>query len=475
MRTPPLSIPESDGSRAREQRPARANEAHGLVTMKRIVVAILILAFGMSWTSARALDPPRVLTLPEAVELALQGNPEVAEARSRLAEAEARLDATRAYGKPWLELRGAYDYWTMDQRLFPATRNGEPGVFGPSVVGAEVVLSMPLYTGGRLSAEVEVADWTRKSVSAQVERVRENLVFQVTSIFHGLLAQDAVLRSLDTAVAAMDEQLRVTQTLVDAGKAAKVDLLRAEVRRAELHERRLREQSDRIVQQRAWAVLLGLDDVAAPEPDGELVLDDSPRCPDAQTCMQRALAQRPDYQAGRDAIAALQASVDAARSGSLPTLSAHASYGGRWISGSVDAPDGVDHAGDLGRIGLVVEVPLFDGYLTSSKVAEQSARLRAGQERLRHLELKIRYEIEIARTQLQTAWERVQTSGQAVGQAEESFRVVKEKYDLGKGTLTDVLDSQAALVTAEGNYARALADVAVADAQRKLATGEILP
>ncbi|MCA1788735.1 MAG: TolC family protein [Thioalkalivibrio sp.] len=443
--------------------------------MKRFVVLIMLIACRVSSAPIEASDTPRVLMLQEAVEIALQGNPEVAEARTRLAEAEARLDATRAFGQPWLKLRGAYDFWTMEQRLFPATRNGEPGVFGPGVVGAEVVLSMPLYTGGRQSAEVEAADWMRKAASAQVERVRESLVFQVTSIFHGLLAQDAVLRSLDTAVAAMDEQLRVTRTLVDAGKAAKVDLLRAEVRRAELHERRLREQSIRIVQQRAWAVLLGLDDAAAPEPEGTLELDESPLCPDAETCMQRALRQRSDHRAGQDAVAALEASVSAARSGSRPILSAQASYGGRWMTGSVDAPDEADQQGDLGRIGLVVEVPLFNGNLTSSRVAEQNARLRGGQERLRRLVLQIRYEIEIARAQIRIAWERVQTSGQAVGQAEESFRVVKEKYDLGKGTLTDVLDAQSALVTAEGNYARALADVAVADAQRRLATGEILP
>ena len=64
---------------------------------------------------------------------------------------------------------------------------------------------------------------------------------------------------------------------------------------------------------------------------------------------------------------------------------------------------------------------------------------------------------------------------QAVGQADESFRIMKEKYDLGKGTMTDVLDAQTALVVAQTSHARALADLAVADARRKLAGGEILP
>lgn len=440
-------------------------------------LSILLLFVG-SWpwpVVALATDGPRLLTLDEAVRTALRQNPEVAEARSRLAEAEARLSAARAFGQPWIRTRAVYDYWTQDQRLFPATGNGEPGAFGPHVLGAEIVMNVPLYTGGRLSSEEEASDWNREAASEQVERVQEVLVFEVTALFHTLLAQDEVLRSLDAAVTAMDEQQRTTQDLVEAGKAARVDLLRAEVRRAELHERRLREQSARIVQQRAWAALLGLDDAVAPEPEGTLEFNEPPDCPDAETCMQRALAQRPDYHATQHAVAAAEASVRAARAGFLPTLSAQASYGGRWLPGAADVPIGAEDAEDVGRIGLVAEVPLFDGHLTTSRVSERRAQLSGARERLRKLELQIRYEVETARTQIVTAGERVQTSRQAVGQAEESFRVVKEKYDLGKGTLTDVLDAQSALVTAEGNYARALADVAMADAQRRLATGEMLP
>jgi len=44
------------------------------------------------------------------------------------------------------------------------------------------------------------------------------------------------------------------------------------------------------------------------------------------------------------------------------------------------------------------------------------------------------------------------------GQAEESPRIEREKYDLGKGSITDVLDAQSALLDSQTNYYRALAD-----------------
>jgi len=308
-----------------------------------------------------------------------------------------------------------------------------------------------------------------------VTRVRESLAYQVTALFYGLLAQNEVLRSLETAVRAMDEQQRSIQSLVDAQKAARVDLLRANVRRAELYALQVRERNNRVVQQRAWAALLGLDDAAAPEAQGKLEMQEVAACPVAAECMTKALSHRADYRAAQAAVSAADAGVRAARSGYRPTVSAQVSYGKRWMPNASDQPEETDDQADVGRVGLVVELPLFDGRLTGARVAEQRARQRGAQERLRKLALQIRFEVETAISDIAAARERVQTAEQAIGQAEESFRIMKEKYDLGKGTMTDVLDAQTALVTTQTGYARALADLFVADARRRLAAGEVLP
>jgi outer membrane protein len=436
----------------------------------RTFLAIAMI-FGLAAVLSAA-EPAKSLSLDKALVLALEQNPDVAEAQSRLEEAEARLRTARAGGGPTVKARGAYDYWTEDQRLFPATQNGDLGTFGPEVAGADVVATLPLYTGGRVSGEAESADWNQQSASNQLTRARETLVFQVTAQFYGLLAQDEVLRSLETAVKAMDEQQRTIQSLVDAEKAARVDLLRVQVRRSELYERQVRERNNRTVQQRAWAALLGLEDAQAPVAQGTLESREVSICPDSAICMQKALEQRTDLRAAQEAVSAAEAAMRAAKAGFKPTLSAQASYGGRWMIDATDQPEGADDQEDVGRIGFVAEIPIFDSHLTRAKVAEQRARLRGAQERLRKQELQIRYEVETALADLASAQERILTSGQTVDQAEESFRIVKEKYDLGKGTLTDVLDSQNALVIAQTSLARALADGAIADARRRLATGE---
>jgi outer membrane protein len=90
---------------------------------------------------------------------------------------------------------------------------------------------------------------------------------------------------------------------------------------------------------------------------------------------------------------------------------------------------------------------------------------------LRRLELQVRLEVETALLNITSARERIEAAGKALTQAEESLRIEREKYDLGKGTIIDVLDAQSALLDAQTNYYRALADLNIAHASLALATG----
>ena len=470
------------GRRLRRRRPLRTTR-RGVSSVAvrssggagRFTGFVILVLVGL-WSGAAGAGPETDrLSLDDAIDEALARNPEVAGAAARLAEAEARLLAAGAPGRLSVGVRASYDQWTRDQRLSPPAANGQPSVFGPGIMAAEFLADYPLFTSGRVSAETDAAHWGRQAVSAQMDRVRETLVFRVMAQYYDLLAQDQVLRALDTAVEAMDEQQRTTQALLESGKAARVDLLRANVRRAELDDRRLRELNQRRAHQSAWAVLLGRESAVAPAVQGSLTLSEPLICTDSAACMDVARAQRPDLRAGLAVVAAAEASVRAARARGRLTISAQATYGLRWMADAADVPDAVDVTEDIGRIGLVATFPLLDGDLTAARVAEQRARVRrvgAGQ---RQLELRVRHEIEVARSETIAARERVRTAEQAIGQAEESFRIMKEKYALGMGTMTDVLSAQTALVDAQTSHARALADLAVADARRKLAVGEIMP
>ncbi|MDF7800063.1 TolC family protein [Pontiellaceae bacterium B1224] len=431
------------------------------------------LVFG-AMSGRSAVPPTEALTLDRAIEMAVNNNPEVSAVQWQSVAAAADVDAVRAQRLPKVSLVGGYSYATEDQRLYPATYNSEPGVFGSGVVDGAVVLKIPLYTGGKISSEIAASELMKRAAAGDLSRSREIVAFNVTSLFYSMLAQKEVIASVESAMTAMEEQRRTIQELVSLQKAARVDALRAEVRLAELQEKRTKEYNTLTIQQWTLAALLGLEDGQDVQLSGSLELSDPPQCPDANLCMKTALRNRNDYDAAQQRRAATGESVKSARSGFLPTLSLESSYGLRWMSDVQDASGGSDDFEDVGQIGLVAEWPLFSGGGTRAKVRRQTAVQQAALERERQLRLQIRTEVETALADISSATERIDTTKTAVDAARESFRIIQEKYELGKGAMVDVLTAQASLIFAETSYARARADLAISDARRKLAVGGIL-
>jgi outer membrane protein TolC len=125
----------------------------------------------------------------------------------------------------------------------------------------------------------------------------------------------------------------------------------------------------------------------------------------------------------------------------------------------------------VGRVGIALDLPIFEGGRIEARVRQERARLSAEQERLRRLELQVRLDVETAILNIGSSAQRVEATGKAIDQAEESLRIEREKYNLGRGSITDVLDAQSALLDSQTNYYRALADYSTASAQLKLAMG----
>ena len=166
--------------------------------------------------------------------------------------------------------------------------------------------------------------------------------------------------------------------------------------------------------------------------------------------------------------------MDVARAGHSPTLSLFGSYGERWAANPSERPPDSRDSEDVGKMGIGLEIPLFEGGRAQARIREERAKLAALQSRLRRLELQIRLEVETAQSNVTSAFERAQTTEKAIEQARESLRIEREKYELGKGAVLDVLDAQAALLEAETNYYRGLADLNIAIAQLQLAKGDHL-
>ncbi|AQQ71786.1 Outer membrane protein TolC precursor [Limihaloglobus sulfuriphilus] len=405
------------------------------------------------------------LTLEQCLETAFENNPEIMQRQWDTETSLAGKDIAEGALWPTISAEGGYEHFRED-RLIQPRRPGTSEVlqFTDDLVSGDIVLNMPLYTGGRLQNQVKAADLLAKSAQHQLAHSQRELVFNITSVFYSMLGQKEVINSLIFSQETLREHFKRTKELMEAQKAAHVDLLRTEVRLADIEQQLLRERNTLDIQRFLLTSLLGCDtETEVLDIKGQLILGDIPDELDRGFTL--AMAYRQDYQSLISRVDVQRKMLDVAKSRRLPEISLRASYGSRWDS------DDFDEDNEVGSVGLFAEMPLFEGGRIDAGIRRERSRLRSIEESLRRLKLQIQVEVETAASNIESTRARVGVTEKAVEMAKESLRIEREKYDLGKGAIVDVLDAQSALLSSQMNYYRALADCNTAIAQFRQAAG----
>lgn len=439
-----------------------------------LVLTRLILTNGFSITGSSAQTSTKEdipITLEKAIAIALANNPEVKAVEWDNQAAKANQKAVAGEQFPSFSLSGAYSHHLDEQRLIPSRSGNDPGVLSKEIFAGDINFKMPLFTGGKIKSEIKTATFQQKAAEQRLTRARQDIIFSVSQIFYYLLGQDKVIKSLEFSKKAMEEHRRKTVELIKAQKAAKVDLLHIEVRLADLAQQLVKEEGLLAAQYRFLANLLGINESAdAIAIQGELTLVNKEK-PDLISSLLRAKNNRPDYLADRALLESQASRINVQAGERWPEVYLKGSYGYRYADDPGISPIGSNDLEDVGSIGLYLEMPIFEGGRIQSRIRQEQSKLSAAKERLRKFELQIRLEVETSIINVASSKKQVEATQKAIELAEESLRIEREKYELGKGSISDVLDAQAALLNAQTNFYRGLAEYKSSLAQLELAEG----
>ncbi|MCF8266122.1 MAG: TolC family protein, partial [Melioribacteraceae bacterium] len=172
-----------------------------------------------------------------------------------------------------------------------------------------------------------------------------------------------------------------------------------------------------------------------------------------QPLVNEALKNRFDYQSQKLNVDAASNSVTISRSGYWPSISGN--YG---FSTSATAP------GDLFNrrvysAGLSLNVPIFSGFSTEASVEAAMVSEKNQLEDLLALERSIKIDVKQGLLNYSAARKEVEVAKKNVRSAEESRKINNEKYNLGAGTILEVLQSvrdfteaRRQLISAEFSY-----------------------
>ncbi len=429
----------------------------------------------LSLLSALAAADP--LTPEAAVRLALARNPELAAAAAERDAAASLARAEAARRLPRLDLRYGWRRGDDPLEVFAdrlLTRRVTAADFDPlrlndpepsTLHSTALELGLPLYTGGRLAAEIRARRREADAGDRLWRRRRAETVFRVRSAY---LAAQAAVRAVAIAAdarAAARRHARTTARLLKEGRIVQSDRLTAEVYRAATEAAWVAAGTERDLALRRLQRIMGQ------APDGRLELlpwrapDPGAAPPDLAALTARALARRGDYAAAGARVDAGSARVDAARAAFRPQLALSARQA--WYADQPALDNGNWRV--MGTLGM----NLFAGGGRTHRLAAARRQEEALARRREALRLAILEEVQAAHARLVSARKRLRIHRAHLDKARRTVKLVNERYGQGRTLLIDLLQAEKALVATRRAALGAALDLAVQRLAVALAAGDL--
>jgi outer membrane protein len=417
------------------------------------------------------------VTLEDVIDIALAKSPELLAAEREAEAATKGHEAARGRYWPFAEIFGDWQYSGPDEankaRLFsniarmPQLASTVPSnrQFDNSVYAAGLRVTYPLYVGGRIVADVEANRLLTLLARERMAQTADELIFNLSSTFYNVLRFQNDVKATEASVTALEDAQKNMSTRVEAGRAARVDLLKVNTRLAAVRQELTRVRNE---VELAYAVLKTLTGLDVTEPlSVKGALESAAITLDLAEDLRDAESRQPALQASRRAVEAQAERLQIARGALLPSIALRTQYGGG---------GGASNSGRSLQdfvAGVNISIPVFTGGQLTAQVAQEQAKLAKARADFDKARLDVQRDVQTAQLRIRDAEDRIATARAALEEAREALRIEQLRSEVGRGIIENLLDAQAAELQAETNYTRALADYNTALVARRKAIGHI--
>ena len=124
-------------------------------------------------------------------------------------------------------------------------------------------------------------------------------------------------------------------------------------------------------------------------------------------------------------------------------------------------------------VGLTLRVPIFNGFLTRSKIRQADVEIRKAREDRKESTNSLNLAYENAKIQLSNNMNTIKAQRKNAQLAEEIYRSTQNNYNNGLASLTDLLETENSLTEAQNSYTQALLNYKIAEIQLIKSNGNI--
>ena len=426
----------------------------------RICSSLVRAAFGcVAVCAALWAQPPPVVSLTEAQQIALRNHP-------RIASAEL---AAQASGFVLKQVRPAF-YPTLSGNVTGV------GTDRGSVLSAGAVTTSSIYSRqaeglvanqlltdfGRTASLEQSAKLRSAAQDRNVTNTRAQVLLGVNQAYYRELAAQSILIVARATLDLRRVTLRQVTALARSALRSTVDVSFAQVNESQAELDLFRAENDATASHAQLAAALGYDH------DQPFSLSDEPLPPpldpNVDGLIDQARQERPDLAALRLNREALNRYAIAERQLRNPTINAAAVAG--------VAPFRDDRLPETySAAGINVNIPVLNGGLFKARREEAESRAAAAAKDVQDLSVQIARDVRVAWLDANDAFRRLDLTARIVAEANEALRLAQARYDNALGSIVELNQAQLNQTSAEIAAASAKYDYLNARAALTFAIG----
>lgn len=404
----------------------------------------------MGITSLQAQEKTS-LTLDEAIHLAWNKSNDVALADTRVATKKLELQAVKNYAYPDLKASGQY------QRLTKASidlknnnsSSGEPAPVVDQLMLGQVNASLPLFNGFKLKNTIKESEHLYQAESANALQTKEEVAMKVINFYAGLYKAQKTVELIKENIKSAQQRATDFAELEKNGIIPRNDLLKAQLQVSKLQLSLDSAISELNTVDYELASFLKLDPKTNLEVrESDFANFQMENVPENETT---ALENRKDLEAIRLEEKASLDNIKIAKSGYYPSLALIGGYTALNLKNVVT----VQNAMNVG-VGVSYDLSGILKNGTHVKIAQSKALEIQNTEAL--LTDYIKIQVQKAKEDYELAVKQGVVYRQAVEQASENYRIIKDKYDNGLSDTNDLLEADVEQLTAKINQTLAKAN-----------------
>jgi len=411
-------------------------------------LCLLIIVLGTGKIQAQEATS---VTLREAVELALENSNKSKISKDKVTTAKNELQVTKNLRYPDAKIAGQYQYLPSAKINLhqPPPAEGETPSTLPNVNQlflGQFTVGMPVFTGFKLKNAIAASENFFQAATFNAANDQEQIALETINAYINLYKAKESIGLIKENLKTTDQRVADFSEMEKNGLLARNDLLKAQLQSSNIEvtlEEALKAQS---ILNYQLVVMLQLPEgtqIAMDENEFEAVKEEV----SAQDSISRNDLLALHYQS-----LAAENQLKIAQSRYYPTLSVVGGYVALDIHNALTVTNAMN-------IGVAFSYNLADIFKTKSDIRVAQSKASEVQHTYDLVSDQINVQVENAEQEYKLALKKYQVYIKSQEQAEENYRIVKDKYNNGLQDTNDLLEADVEQLQAKINLAFSKADI----------------